>query len=248
MSSSKNLNIVTAPNAPLIPQEDAEVKALVENIIKNPSTLGVVEFLTGIAVSNRSDLILSGGRIAQSAMRGDFRKRLATEIVSFRKKGTSEDETLNSAIGRDSLREMLEFIETGPVNEELFIAMKSIFLNTITSTNDEKRREMGVILLKICKNLDAMDILVLKSCYEIYVSSDDQYFAIQSYSEWFSIINDKIGYGLPQLIEKSDDKLVEMGLLEARTNRDKSGIWAGKRFRLTEGLGLTICEFITSYP
>lgn len=220
----------------------------IQKLAENPTTLGVVEFITGLAISNRKDLLLSAGRIAQSALKGSFHKRLATEIVGFRKKGTIEDKTLNSIIGRDSLSELLEFIESGVTNEELFIAMKSIFLTTVSKTSDEKGREVGILLLRVCKQLQPIDVLVLKACYDIYKNGDERQSGLKSHGDWVKEIDNKIGYGLPQLVGQADDRLVQLGLLTERTHGDKSGIKAGKSFRLTEELGLKMCEFITNYP
>ena len=64
----------------IVPQEPYNLQEL----IKNPSAMGVLEFLTGAiatAVDKPANLILSGGRLTQALfIKGKFYRQLYSEI------------------------------------------------------------------------------------------------------------------------------------------------------------------------
>lgn len=227
---------------------EPQVLKEIDKLVKNPTPINAIELLTGIFTSSKKELILSGSRIAQAAFKGDFWQQLGSEVKDLRKKGQIDDKHLNSRLGKVLFAELLEAVDAESMDEEKFKAMKSIFFCSIAKDTDELRQAKAYQLLRACRQLNSMDILVLKACYKVCLENNPSNESIHTRDDWTKIITEKIGFGLPQLVNQAEEKLVELGFLTAWTTGDRSGIKAGQTFRLTEGLGIDICEFITQFP
>lgn len=237
---SKNLSL----------QETRDSEALVneqyiklQELVKNPTTIGFLEFLTGIAataVEKPANLILSAGHLTQALFRGSFYKQLYYEIHDYRDKGKTSDEKLNSSYGKNIFVELMYIIDNEEdLDEERFRALKSIFLKSILKDTDEHTQMLAYQYFQVCKKLSSIDTLVLKTAYAIYEEpGSNQRFG--GYHEWDVQIADKLGVPL-ELISQS--RLENSGInsnpntLIFNSNMDKN------RHGLTP-LGIAIGKFI----
>jgi hypothetical protein len=220
-------------------------------------TIKISEALTGVFASEISDLKLSAGKLVQASIKGQFIKQLGKELKQYIEKGKIKEDYFATNKDKASLYELLKFIDEEVPDEERFKAMKSIFFMSISNDIQKGQQELVYELMHICKQLNAGDILVLKSVYDIFKESAERGKAYitpntqidltnNSASYWLDIISKKIGHKIPTLIEKHEAVLMGLGLLSPRTLPDKSGIVASPRFRLTE-LGWEMIDFITKY-
>ncbi|MBI2029941.1 hypothetical protein HYT02_05985 [Candidatus Gottesmanbacteria bacterium] len=221
-----------------------DIKELVK-LLEKP-TIVIAEVLTGILSYGLTEYKLVTGRLIQSIIKKNLLTQLGRELDDLKVKGKIKEDYFATHLEQASLYELLKFIDEVIPDEERFKAMKSIFFTTISIDADEIKQQIGYQLLQVVKNLQSMDLLVLKVCYEIYQKGDVRSTQIKSSGEWVNLVSDKIGYGLPQLVDQADERLVRLGLLSTRTFGDKSGVRAGREFRLTP-LGITVCEYITNF-
>lgn len=221
----------------------------IRSFLEKP-TIAIAEFLTGLLASSNlfpSSYILSTGKIVQSAIKGKLFSQLGKEFDKYRKEGRIKEDYFATHKNQISLLELLKFIDGDIPDEEIFNAMKSIFLTGVEKHADKQQEEISYQLLLLCKKLNSMDILILKTCYKVYKGEyGDVNTGINSFGEWVHVVSSKVGYGMPELISYEDDKLVELGLLTTRSYVDKSGIRPAKEFRLTP-LSIKLCEHITKF-
>jgi len=238
----------------MIKNKTLKVKSLMPNF-RNPQellkflqqpTVVLAEFLTGVLSSDLTDYKLSTGRLIQAAVKGKILTQLGEELKQYRDEGKIKKDYFATSKSQATLLELLQFIDSDIPDEEIIKALKSIFLNMVAMDADDRREQIGYQLFQLCKKLTSMDILVLKACCEIYQENNSQYHKVHSHGEWVTKVSKRIGYGLPELVGVSDDKLVGFGLLSGRTSPDRSGVRKGREFRLTT-LSLKLCEYITGW-
>lgn len=142
-----------------------------QELVKNPTTIGVLEFLTGIiatAVDKPASLILSGGRLTQALFKGKLYCQLYSEIHKYRGKGKITDKNLNSKYGKTIFIEIMRAIDEENLDEKKFEALKSIFIKSVCKGTDEHSQMLAYQYFQVCKRLSSLDILVLKTAFDIY--------------------------------------------------------------------------------
>ena len=104
--------------------------------------------------------------------------------------------------------------------------------------------------MKLCKDLESCDIIILKAAYDIKNGNLSQTLVNTTIGlrdknahSWLVNISKQIGHHLKSLVEVQEDKLIEFKLLSPRTQSDRSGIEPTDYYRLTE-LGYKLCEYI----
>lgn len=216
-------------------------------LLRQPS-IKIAEFLTGFLASSAGDWKLSAGRIVQASIKFNLLTQLGRELQEYIKKGRIKEDYYATDINKASFNELLKYIDSEVPDNERFKAMKSIFFSGVTSDADAQREEVAYQFLLLCKKLNSMDILILRTCYKIYLGENlkNANTGINAFGDWVNTVSEKIGYGLPELVSARDPRLVELGLLSGRSYSDQSGIRAGREFRLTT-LSIKLCEFITKY-
>lgn len=213
-------------------------------------TIKISEFLTGLIISDKTDYKLSAGHLVQAAIKCNLYEQLGREIKYYREKGKIKDDFFSTDKQRATLRELLEFIDREAPDEDRFKAMKSIFFMAISKDAPEAREILAYELMQVGKKLTSNDIMVLKTAHEIYLGGNaapaGEITRPREAAVWFGIVAKKIGYGIPALVELSEQNLVDLKLIGDRRHSDKSGLYNTESFRLTD-LGVKLCEFITAY-
>ena len=106
------------------PSETNDVSGLLTRTIKS-----VTEGITGIASSDRRDVILSFGHILQRLRGGKFLSTLKTEWDRYKAKGRISDEFEQSDDNLDCLQELLDFVDRDVPDTRRLKAMKNLYLN-----------------------------------------------------------------------------------------------------------------------
>lgn len=213
-----------------------------QELIKNPTTIGVLEFLTGIigtAVDKPANLILSGGRLTQALFKGDLYKQLYTEIHRFRKVGKITDEQLESSQGKTLFVELMSIIDEENLDETKFNALKAVFLKSIGVDTDEQSQMLAYQYFQVCKKLSSLDILILKTAFEIYESNDRNQRS-GGIADWEKRISEKLGVPV-ELVEQS--RLRNSGISQTPNTIIFDAEKKANSHGLT-GLGIKIGEFI----
>ena len=225
-----------------------DVKSIAE-FLRQPATK-MAEFITGILVSDTKDWKLSAGHLVQASIKWKLFKQLGKEIRGYIEKGEIKEDFLDKPQNQHSLSDLLKFIDETTPDEDRFNAMKALFIKSVANSSTEKEQILSYQFMKLCKDLESGDLLILKAAYDItndnlsqnlgQIPSGLQDTNAQS---WLGIISKQIGHDIKSLVEVHEDKLVNLKLLGPRTHSDRSGIEVTSYYRLTE-LGYKICRYI----
>lgn len=176
---------------PVLPDYIEELQKLT----KNPKTIGILEFLTGVAaaaIDKPANLILSGGRLTQALLKGEFYEQLYSEVHKYRSEGKISNEKLDSNYGRTIFVELMRTIDEENLDEEKFKALKSIFLNSVRKDNDEHAQLLAYQYFLVCKKLSSLDILILRVAFDIYEEPGGNQ-PSGGITEWETRIAEKLG-------------------------------------------------------
>ena len=166
-----------------------------QELAKNPTTIGVLEFVTGVTAntfSNPANLILSGGRLTQALFKGEFHRQLYSEVHKYRSEGKISDEQLNSNRGKTLFIEVMRIIDEESLDVEKFEVLKAIFLKSVFKDTDEHKQMLAYQYFQVCKKLSSLDILILKASYEISIGPDGNQNS-SGIGDWELRISDALG-------------------------------------------------------
>ena len=213
----------------------------------------MAEFLTGVLGSDTIHLRLSAGRLLQASIKWKLFTQLGKEMQEYIAKGKIKEDFLNNPQNEQALCELLEFIDECTPDEERFKAMKSLFLCSVYTENAGDDQILAWQFMKLCKQLDSGDLLILKAAFDIYhrriskkVCSDPNKYNIADNvtSRWLAAIANQIGHGIQALVEVSEEKLIRLKLIGPKISDLRFS--ERKKFRLTD-LGYKLCEFIYNF-
>lgn len=217
-----------------------------EEFKKQPSTT-ILRIVTGVAVSDKKELILSGTKLARAFVGYQFRNQLVTEIENLIDKSKIDKGFLEEQYCQGAFFELLEAIDNDMPDKDRVTILKHLFYAIIDK--ETKDKYTAYTLFKLAKKLESLDILILKATYKIYLSKDKpEKEKIDSKSTWREWIAAEIGFEQDMIasIFPSEEKLEELRLIEGKPGRDENMIRPGAHFRLTS-LGTRLCQYITKY-
>jgi hypothetical protein len=213
--------------------------------IINKTLLQLIEGVTGLASSNRKDLILSVGHLFQSMLTGKFLSILKDEWDDLRAKGRIKENYQETEQHRTCLKEMLDFLDSDKPDEARFSFMKKIFLMASTESVYDRDSVLPQQYMRICRELSSAEIFIISSAYELSKNNEwnkDESNAVR----WLEKVAEYSGLDQPDLVDFYDQILINKKLLTPRSHTDRSGIFQGENCRLTN-LAQDICRFIEEY-
>lgn len=225
----------------IAPQKDA--KDTTSRLLQE-TAISLVEGITGVAASNRSELILSLSYIFQKARGGTFLKVLLKEWGKYREKWRVKDDYLNTEQHQECLQEMLEFLDRGNPDTRRFSILKAIFLGAATESISSRDSILPQQYMSLCKTLSSGEAIVLNATFALTERGDAA--PPNSATDWLDMIAKESGLGSRELVEIHERKLIEKNLLTDRILGDRSGVRNGDRLRLTP-LAVAICMFIKAF-
>lgn len=224
-----------------------DVKNIAEFLQQPASKMAA--FITGILISDTKDWKLSAGRLVQASIQWKLFTQLGKEINDYIDKGKIKEDFLEKELSQQSLYDLLKFIDESTPGEDRFSAMKTLFIKSVAHDYSEAEQIISYQFMKLCKDLESEDLLILKAAYDIKngrfakqasISIDSNDMSVHS---WLRNISNQIGHGIISLIEVHEDKLVDLKLISPRTHADRSGVKDMSNYRLTD-LGCRICQYI----
>ncbi|MEK7552878.1 MAG: hypothetical protein AAB505_02105 [Patescibacteria group bacterium] len=218
--------------------------SLLEQFLKQP-TIKIAEFITGLLAVGREEMILTGGRLVQGAIKGRLMIQLGREIKNLLGRGQIKEDYAETKFGFKSLEEILSFIDSEAPDEDRFNAAKAMFfaLNSIdVKTSGEEM--LRYHLFKITLGLTSTQIIILKISYD-WVRNNET--PISSASEWVRKMSESLGHGIGDLVRIDESVLVNNHLISKRIHPDDSdsGVYS-KNARLTD-LGMSFCGNLSKY-
>jgi hypothetical protein len=219
---------------------EKDTSSLLKRTLKHLS-----EGITGLASSDRKDLILSVGHLFQSMLTGRFLNTLNYEWDDLRSKGRIKEDYEETEQHRTCLKEMLDFLDSNKPDEARFSFMKKIFLMASTEKLADRDSIIPQQYMRICRELSSAEILIISSAYKF--SKNKEWNKDESNaSAWLKKIADDSGLVQPDLVDFYDQQLINKKLITPRKGSNKDGIHQGENCRLT-GLSKHICKFIEAY-
>ncbi len=191
--------------------------------------------------------VLAGPKVAWTAMAIEALSDLWSEVSAWKKAGRIPNDFSGRASGYQSWVELLQEIDSNPVDADRLKAMKAMLLaaNDINSTDAESI--LAYQLFQIAKRLVSGELLLLRAIYRSYESGGwKRDYQSGNASNWRVMIADKAGHGLSALVERNERALVEQGLITPIVMSGNLAQIREDNARLSD-LGIRFCANIKSY-
>ena len=218
-----------------------------EGIVK--STLeNLVQGLTGVATSNRSELIMSISGILQKLLAGDRLNAFLQEWNKLVEKGKVKEDYQNSEQHKICLLELLNFLDTDIADEKRFDAIKKIILISATEKYSKRTEVLPQQYIRIVKKLSPAELLILVACYNANKELNwrDNTHLKKNISDWKNEILKRTGLVYVELVDIEVEKLIANHLILPSEYSDGSGLRLGEYFRLTS-LAFGLIDFMNYY-
>lgn len=202
--------------------------------------------LTGIALSNRSDVVLSISSIFQKMRGGQFLSNISNEWERYKQKDKIKDDYQFSEQHKSCLQELLEFLDKDSPNELRFRIIKQIFLVASTEEISDRDSVLPLQFMKIARSLTDGEIILISAVWNFAKNHEGSYDEHYSANRWLEDMKQPTGLKYKILLEIHERGLIEKRLISRRTNADQSGVQVNPNFRLTD-LGYDFCQYISRY-
>lgn len=213
------------------------------DILKKSFT-GLVEGLSGMAISDKKDFGLSVSHLLQGLIRGKLLNQLISEWDEYRKKGKIKDDYQSTEQHIECLQEMLDFLDKDSPDQIRFNVIKQIFLNAACEEKTDRNSIIPQQFMKICRKLSSGEVLVLKTTYGF--AKIEKYPNTEDANGWLELIARESGLEHPALVEVHEETLMAKRFLTQRKHTDRSGVYLDPHFRLST-LGFGVCQFIEEF-
>lgn len=223
--------------------QERETSEIMQDTITN-----LVKGISGIAASEKQEIILSFGHILQRIRGGNFLDQVRKEWNLFKEKGKIKDDYQFTEQNYQCLQELLDFLEKDLPDEVRVNILKKIYI--VCATEDYSSREdiLPVQFMKIARKISVGEWLILSTCYrmnkgtvKISVSMNK----LQSARAWCEELAKHSGLEYPSLVQYHEQGLIDKRLITGRINSNKRVV-LGDHLRLSD-LGLSFCEYIDKY-
>lgn len=218
-------------------------------IVLADSLTAVIEGITGVAASSKTDIALSIGYLFQRLRGGEFLSQFLEEWNKYRDKGRVKDDYQKTEQHKVCLQELLGFLDKDSPDAIRFSVLKKILLVAATEKRSGRESLVPQQYMRIGRTLSDGEVLVLFACYRALKDDADTSWRTQRFpaaSEWLKRVAALSGLEHLELIELHEAALIEKKLLTRRMHGDGSGIQLEPHFRLTS-LGLGFCEYVSAY-
>jgi len=206
----------------------------------------LVQGLTGIASSERKDVILSIGHVLQRLRAGHFLSAFLKEWEEFKEKGKIKDDYQYTEQHYNCFQELLDFLDKDLPDEVRFSVLKKIFLVAASEEDTNRDSCLPVQYMQICRNLKSGEVIILKTVFNIANDNDSWAERHWSADDWLEKIAQDSGLKFKELVASYEDELIQKNLISLREHVDDSGVSIRPYFRLTS-LGYELCKYIELY-
>jgi len=206
----------------------------------------LIEGLTGITTSSKSELILSISHIFQKMRGGQFLSQLLKEWERYKEKGKVKDDYQFTEQHKACLQELLEFLDKDSPDEVRFKVLKQIFLVAASEEASDRKSFLPLQFMKIARSLTDGEIILLTTIWQIAKEHKGEYDQHYGAARWIQEVTEASGMKHKELVEIHEQGLMEKRLITPRQLADRSGVQVKPYFRLTD-LGYEFCNFIEKY-
>lgn len=223
-----------------------ENPSVIERILSR-SRREVTEYIGQLLQSGVSRYALAGPKVAIKAMAIEALTDLWKEVSAWRKAGRIPEDFSGRPAGYQTWVELLQEIDSNPVDIERLRAMKAMFLaaNKINATDGEA--VVAYQFFQISKRLTSGELLLLRAIYDLHKAGGlPKDFQISNARNWRSLMASKLGHQMSALVQQNERALAEVGLITPILMSGQLETIIPDNARLSD-LGLRFCENIESY-
>lgn len=203
-----------------------------------------IEGFTGIATSERNEVLLSLGHVLQKLRSGRFLQALQKEWNSYREKGKIREDYETSEQHAACLQELLDSLDTQLPDDKRLEVMKRIFLVASTEKHSTREDPLPLEFLRAARSLSSAEVLILNAAYALGKNTSSGEGVIEA-EIWRGEIAEQSGLKHEALIEFYQEGLTRKNLI---LPKDDEHDWMelGNCYGLTS-FGHALCEFIEDY-
>jgi len=194
-------------------------------------------YLSALITSGVSRFALAGPKVALAAMAVEALTDFGKEVSDWIKSGRIPQDFAGRPTGYQAWVELLQEIDSNPIDADRLKALKAMFLSTNRPDADSGAQILAYQLFQIAKRLSSGDLLVLRAA-----KSCDGGTGHETAQNWLGKVASFMGHGVLALVEQHEKVLVENGLLSPRYD----GNLRVNAVRLTD-LGSAFCRNLESY-
>lgn len=205
---------------------DKVVKHTLENLLQG---------LTGIATSNKKEIVLSVSNIFQKLLAGNRLNSFMSEWNNFVTKGKIKEDYQYCEQHKVSLLELLKFLDNDIADEDRFSFIKKIILVSATEKYSSKSDVLPQQYIRIVKSLSNAELLILIATFNASKELDwkDNVLPKRRMEDWKSEILKRSSLQFIEILNIELEKLIEKRLIIPPEYGDGSGLRLGEHFRLT---------------
>lgn len=220
-----------------------EDPGVIERILSSSRTEKVA-YVSALLTSGLSKFALAGPKVAFTAMVVEAATDFGREVSEWIKERRIPEDFSGRPSGYQTWAELLQEIDSNPIDAERLNAMKAMFLaaNRVNATDGESI--LAYQLFQIAKALKSGQLLLLATCYKAFQARQFQSNGLLGATFWTSKMANNVGHGLTALLEQDEKILMETGLLNRRQSMDMEV--REHNARLTD-LGIKFCQNIEAY-
>jgi hypothetical protein len=218
---------------------------VLNEFLEQPLTF-IAETITGALAVGKVGAMVAGGRIVQALLKGRAFKQWAKEFGALRDAGRIPDDFAESKNGFQTWVELMTVIDEDRPDADRLEALKAMFYAMNKTSATDAERIQAYQLWQIAKELKSGELQLLGTIHRLINN-----LAFGDYKKWAEYIALESGFGVPEMVELYEKRLLEMLLLTPRfrVSGDGPGPHTGiqsNNGRLTV-LGLKFCKNIETY-
>jgi len=225
--------------------ENQAVPKLPTGEIIQRSLAQILEGITGIAGSQRSDWFLTLGHLLQRVRSGRFLSTFLDEWNKYVEKGRVEDGYMYTIQHQECLQEMLDFLDKDSPDEVRFTILKKILLTAAIEKISDRDSLLPQQYVRLCRSLSSGEAVLLLAVYQIAADGTSPEGHVSA-ADWLKQVAEVSGLRHIELVELHEQGLIEKRLLSPRLHSDRSGVDVGQHFRMT-GLAVEVCRYVEAY-
>ena len=202
----------------------------------------LAEISIGLLTSSKGELLKGTARIFHAVRTGRGVREFFNQMEDLQIKGDiqSDEEIERNKYAEKSLVDLMGVIDSNP-DEDFLRAVKSMYFLLIGADVEDKKRMRIYTLMQILETLNSSELCTLRNIYSLHkripwIGMDS------STSMWLEAVRTESYHEYLSIVEKDEEKLIELRIITDRIHSDRSGI-NRENWRLTD-IGMALCELI----
>jgi hypothetical protein len=229
-----------------------ENPGVIERILSRSRTEKVA-YVSALLTSGLSKYALAGPKVALAAMAVEALTDFGREVSGWIKTGRVPEDFSGRPSGYQTWVELLQEIDSNPVDADRLKAMKAMFLAANEINASESQSVVAYQLLQIAKSLTSGELLLLRAVHDAYrngvFSGTTGNVTLEG---WAQTMAGRLGHGFFPLVIKDSVVLEQQGLINARVvigsaPHQASENWVNPVNGRITNLGTRFCENILTY-